>query len=49
MEMGLWFKVSSEIPEKQGINLATPGFAIQCVIHYTTTAPHNTETPNKNL
>ena len=40
-------KISSEIPEKQGINLANPGFEIQCVIHYTTTAPHNTKTPNK--
>ena len=34
-----WFKVSSEGPEKWGISLAIPGLVVQCVIHYTTTAP----------
>ena len=38
-ETGPRFKVSSERPEKQGIDLATPGLVVQCVIHYTTAAP----------
>ena len=35
----LRFKVSSNRPEKQGINLAIPGLVVYRVIHYTTTAP----------
>ena len=38
-ETGHRFKVSSERPEKQGIDLATPGLVVQRVIHYTTAAP----------
>ena len=38
-ETGPRFKVSSERPEKRGIDLATPGLVVQRVIHYTTTAP----------
>ena len=38
-ETGPRFKVSSERPEKRGIDLATPGLVVQRVIHYTTAAP----------
>ena len=38
-ETGPPFKVSSERPEKRGIDLATPGLVVQRVIHYTTAAP----------
>ena len=38
-ETGPRFKVSSERPEKWGIDLATPGLVVQSVIHYTTAAP----------
>ena len=27
---GPWFKVSSERPERRGINLAIPGLVVQC-------------------
>ena len=37
-ETGPRFKVSSERPEKRGIDLATPGLVVQRVIHYTTAA-----------
>ena len=40
-ETGPRFKVSSERPEKRGIDLATPGLVVQRVIHYTTAAPAN--------
>ena len=40
-ETGPRFKVSSERPEKRGIDLATPGLVVQRVIHYTTAAPVN--------
>ena len=40
-ETGPRFKVSSERPEKRGIDLATPGLVVQRVIHYTTAAPKN--------
>ena len=40
-ETGPRFKVSSERPEKRGIDLATPGLVVQRVIHYTTAAPTN--------
>ena len=40
-ETGPRFKVSSERPEKRGIDLATPGLVVQRVIHYTTAAPRN--------
>ena len=33
-ETGPRFKVSSERPEKRGIDLATPGLVVQRVIHY---------------
>ena len=39
METGPRFKVSSERPEKQGINHAIPGLVVQLVIPSTTTAP----------
>ena len=39
-ETGPRFKVSSERPEKRGIDLATPGLVVQRVVHYTTAAPH---------
>ena len=39
-ETGPRFKVSSERPEKRGIDLATPGLVVQRVIHYTTAAPN---------
>ena len=39
METGPRFKVSSERPEKQEIDLATPELVIQRVIRYTTAAP----------
>ena len=42
-ETGPRFKVSSERPEKRGIDLATPGLVVQRVIHYTTAAPLRTE------
>ena len=32
MEMGRWFNISSEGPEKWGIDLATPGLVVHCVI-----------------
>ena len=32
-ETGPWFKVSSERPEKRGIDLATPGLVVQRVIN----------------
>lgn len=38
MEMGSQYKVSSERPQKQGINLATPGLIVKNVIDYTTAA-----------
>ena len=38
-ETAPWFKVSSERPEKWGIDLAIPGQVVQCVIHYITAAP----------
>ena len=38
-ETGPRFEVSSERPEKRGIDLATPGLVVQRVIHYTTAAP----------
>ena len=38
-ETGPRFKVSSERPEKRGVDLATPGLVVQRVIHYTTAAP----------
>ena len=38
-ETGPRFKVSSERPEKRGIDLVTPGLVVQRVIHYTTAAP----------
>ena len=38
-EMVPRFKVSCERPEKRVIDLATPGFIVQRVIHYTTAAP----------
>ena len=41
-ETGPRFKVSSERPEKRGIDLATPGLVVQRVIHYTTAAPNYT-------
>ena len=41
METGPRFQVSSERPEKRGINLAIPGLVVQNVIHYTTAAPKN--------
>ena len=34
-----WFKVSSERPEKLGINLATPGLVVLGVVHYIDTTP----------
>ena len=34
METGPRFKVSSERPEKRGIDLATPGLVVWSVIHY---------------
>ena len=43
-ETGPRFKVSSERPEKRGIDLATPGLVVQRVIHYTTAAPIDKET-----
>ena len=43
-ETGPRFKVSSERPEKRGIDLATPGLVVQRVIHYTTAAPEWDET-----
>ena len=42
-ETGPRFKVSSERPEKRGIDLATPGLVVQRVIHYTTAAPYEGE------
>ena len=39
METGPQFKVSSERPEKRGIDLATPGLVVWSVIHYATAAP----------
>ena len=36
METGPRFKVSSERPEKRGIDLAIPGFVVWRVIHYNT-------------
>ena len=39
METRPRFKVSSERPEKQGIDLAIPGLVVLHVIHYTTAAP----------
>ena len=38
-ETGPRFKVSSERPEKRGIDLAIPGLVVYRVIHYTTAAP----------
>ena len=43
-ETGPRFKVSSERPEKRGIDLATPGLVVQRVIHYTTAAPKPVKT-----
>ena len=40
-ETGPRFKVSSERLEKQGVDLAIPGLAVQRVIHYTTAAPRS--------
>ena len=42
-ETGPRFKVSSERPEKRGIDLATPGLVVQRVIHYNTAAPRGYE------
>ena len=39
METGPRFKVSSERPEKRGIDPATPGLVVWSVIHYTTADP----------
>ena len=47
-ETGPRFKVSSERPEKRGIDLATPGLVVQRVIHYTTAAPIYNKKNNKN-
>ena len=33
------FKISSEKPEKRGIDHAIPGLIVQLVIHFTTAAP----------
>ena len=38
-EMGPGFKVSSERPEKWGIDLVIPALVVLRVIHYTTAAP----------
>ena len=38
-EKGPRFKVSSERPEKRGIDLAIPGLVVQRVIHNTAAAP----------
>ena len=38
-ETGPRFKVSSERPEKRGIELAIPGLVVKRVIYYTTAAP----------
>ena len=48
METGPWFKVSSERPEKRGIDLATPGLVVWSVIHYATAAPLCNEEAEKN-
>ena len=39
METGPRFKVSSERPEKRGIDRAIPGLIVQFVIHSTTASP----------
>ena len=39
-ETGSRFKVSSERPEKRGIDLAIPGLLVQLVIHYATAASY---------
>ena len=39
METGPQFKVSSERPEKRGIDHAIPGLIVQLVIHSTSAAP----------
>ena len=38
-ETGPRFKVSSERPEKRGIDLAIPGLVVKRIFHYTTAAP----------
>ena len=38
-ETGPRFKVSSERPDKRGIDLVIPGLVVLCVILYTTAAP----------
>ena len=41
MKTGYQFKVSSERPEKRGIDLAIPDWVVKRVIHYTTAAPNS--------